>query len=269
MEGDFDVILLTHNHLEQTIECVNALYEFTHIPFRLTVVDDSTDLTPQFFKQFGAGHPNLQYIRPTEIIKCGNQAINIGMRHTTSGVVLFITQSTVVTRNYLITGLSIITSHKDIGCVGFKILYPHGTVMEAGAIVDPKSAARGNVGMHEPGWDFTHVRETDAVGWAAVLLKREAIGILDEDTYIGFRGWDDVDNCLTLWENGWKIVYSGFGTVIHKLGSSQGHNTPEGVQECSQNAKIFEAKWRGRKTRIPEVPIYVQEDSNEESSDGK
>lgn len=259
MEEKLDVILLTHNHLEQTIECVDALYNFVHVPFKLTVIDDSTDLTPQFFKMFQAGHPDINYVRPTEIIKCGNQAINIGMKHTTSEVVLFITQSTTVTRSFLVTGLSIISNHEEVGCVGFKILYSHGTIMEAGAVVDCKTASRGNVGMHEPGWDFTHCRDIDAVGWAAVLLRREAIGVLDEETYIGFRGWDDVDNCLTLWENGFKVVYCGFGVVIHKLGASQGGNTPEGVLECQQNGVIFETKWRGRKTRVPEVKIFVQE----------
>ena len=49
---EIDIILATHNHLDLTIQAVDCLYEFTSKPFRLIVVDDSTDgLTPLYFKK--------------------------------------------------------------------------------------------------------------------------------------------------------------------------------------------------------------------------
>ena len=42
----FDILVITHGHLDLTMRCINALYAHTRTPFHLIVVDDSDDLTP-------------------------------------------------------------------------------------------------------------------------------------------------------------------------------------------------------------------------------
>ncbi len=138
-------------------------------------------------------------------------------------------------------------SNPKAGVVGFKLLFwPQGTIIEAGEMIDPNTLFRPNIGMYEPGHRHCCIREVAAIGWAAVLIRKEAMFPLNETEYIGFRGADDTDNCLEFRKRGWKIVYNGFGAVYHKLSASQGDNTAEGRNEVAENYRRFEAKWKGR-----------------------
>jgi len=246
-EQPIDIILLTHNRLDQTMRCLDALYEYTNIPFKITVIDDSTDgLTPTFFRRFAKEKGNVNYMRPGKVT-CGNQAINIGVRNTRSEIVVFITQSTFVEPQWLFIALRTMREEPKAAIAGFKLLYPHGTILEAGLIVDSPMAGVRNPGQHAPGVRYTYLKKVDAVGFAVVLFRREAIvDGLDEETYIGFRGTDDVDACLTLREKGWEIIYCGLGVAYHELGASVGGGTEEGFKQSIENSQRFIAKWTGR-----------------------
>ena len=91
MDNKIDIIMATHNNLGMTMRAVTALYENTNVDFRLTVVDDSVDMTPDYFRQLQRRVNNIQYIRPFDEsyevippkITHGNQIINIGLKPTT------------------------------------------------------------------------------------------------------------------------------------------------------------------------------------------
>ncbi len=248
MDSPIDIILLTHNKLVNTIRCVEALYENTEYPFQLTVIDDSIDLTTSYFQRLQSEKGNINYVRPSIFIKCANQAINIGLRATKSNPVVFITNSSFVEPNWLPTALRIMEDDERVGLVGFKLLYPEtNTIIEAGEIVLP-DGNRPNIGMHAPSHRFTHIREVNAVGWACVLIRRESLppGGLDEETYIGFRGADDTDNCLEIIKRGYKVMYNGCGAVYHILSSCQGGGTERGKEEMAENYRRFREKWAGK-----------------------
>ncbi len=246
--GELDIILLTHNHLENTTRCIEALYANTPMPFSLTVVDDSADETAAYFDRMTFEKKNINYHRAKVPISSGNQAMNIGLKLTQSDPVIFLCNSTFVEPDWLPAALRIMEQDPEVGLVGFKLLFPEtSTIIEAGEIVLP-DGNRPNVGMHEPSHRYTHVREVHAVGWAAVLIRRAAIPPegLDEVTYIGFRGMDDTDNCLEMRKRGWKIMYNGLGAVYHKLSACQGGGTEQGRMESIENCRRFMEKWAGK-----------------------
>ncbi len=250
-----DIILLTHNNLSNTMRCVEALYQNTQEDFKITVIDDSIDLTPLYFARLKEGTGNVNYIRPDVKITSANQAINIGLKNTESDPVLFITNSTFVEPLWLSYALRIMEQDPKVGLVGFKLIFPEtNTIIEAGEIVYP-DGNRPNVGMGEPSHRYTHIRPVNAIGWAVVLIRRAAIpvGGLDETTYIGFRGADDTDNCLEMVKAGWKIIYNGCGAAYHKLGACVGGGTDEGKAETAENWRRFIEKWAGK------VPTIVED----------
>lgn len=248
METPIDIMLLTHNKLENTVRCIDALYSNTPTPFRLNVIDDSDDLTPTFIWRLSAEKENINYIRPRVVIKSANQAINIGLKATTSDPVVFLTNSSFVEPNWLPFALQIMEGDKQVGVVGFKLLFPEtNTIIEAGELVLP-DGNRPNIGMHEPSHRYTHIREVQAVGWACVLIRRAAIPEegLAENGYIGFRGMDDTDNCLEIRKRGYKIIYDGFGAVYHRLNSCLGSGTEQGQKDAAANYRHFVEKWAER-----------------------
>jgi GT2 family glycosyltransferase len=242
---------MTHNKLENTTQCMVSLYENTPEPFRLIVVDDSTDVTPQYFEWLAKqpGHNNIVYLRPDFHIKSSSQVVNWAMQYVESDYFVFLCNSTFVEPGWLPTALDIMNRDPKAGIVGFKLLFwPHGTIIEAANYVDPVSTFRPNVGMHAPSHQFTHIREVQSVGWAVVLVRKAAMmeQPLDEDYYIGFAGPEDTDICLEFKRRGWKIIYNGIGSAYHKCSSSNGGGTPEGIANVNENWRRFKEKWMGR-----------------------
>ncbi len=248
MEFPIDIILVTHNKMDNTIRCINALYKNTREAFKLTVIDDSTDETEAYFRRLIAEGDEINYVRPDVHLGSCSQAINIGLKLTKTDPVIFLTNSTFVEPDWLTMGIKIMEEDPLAGIVGFKILYPEtNVIMEAGLHVFP-DASRQNVGMYEPGHRYNHIREVNAVGWAVVLLRRAALPPegLDESFYIPWRCVADLDFCLEVKKRGWRIYYNGMGVVYHILSASQGGGTEQGRKECAENCRRFEEKWRGK-----------------------
>jgi GT2 family glycosyltransferase len=63
-------------------------------------------------------------------------------------------------------------------------------------------------------WDHAGVREVDWVLGAAMMLRREAVGepVLDQRYFLYF---EDVDLCLRLQRQGWKVVYHPGAEMLH------------------------------------------------------
>ncbi len=221
-----DIILLTHNHLENTKRCLEALYENTGVPFLLWVIDDSTDSTSTYFRQLNEEKHNICFYHPVVPITSANMVINMGKKLTLSDPFVFLTNSTFVTKGWLDKALPLMDNPK-VGIVGFKLVDP-----ETHRIVD---AAGEGIGWLED--SLTFASEVIRVAWAAVLIRRAALHELDENYYIGFRGVDDTDNCFEIRNRGWKIIYNGYGIIYHKPCSSNG-------KEMGENCKRFLEKWK-------------------------
>ncbi len=252
-----DVLLLTHNKLRNTLQCLESLSQNTPQKYRLIVVDDSTDLTPAYFNsQFHADYPgvDMKYLRPDKPFTSGNQAINFAMPTVESEYFVFLCNSTFVEPDWLTGALWIMDGEPKAAIVGFKLLFwLSGMIIEAGEQIDPVTCFRPNIGMYEPGHRYCSIREVPAIGWAVVLIRKAAMFHLDEDFLIGFRGADDTDNCLEFRKRGWKIYYNGMGAAYHIMHSCQGGGTDKGVKEMTENYLRFAEKWKGK------VPGYELE----------
>jgi len=246
-----DVIVTTHNHLGLTIECIEALYRYTELPFTLTVVDDSTDLTPTYLKSLAKEKEHVQIIRPKEHIRCTNQAINIALEKTSLPIVCFIGNSTRVEPNWLDAAYKLIAQRDDCGVVGFKILNPQGTIQSTGIMGVFDNGIMAVNGKEEAGHRCCYISQVPCIGGCIFLAKRKAIltldgGKLDDTTYIGFRGWDDLDMCLSFRAKGWDVIYCGYGSVYHVDSPTKKENVQKSnfYPELEINKKRFLAKWQ-------------------------
>ena len=249
MDKPIDIILSTHNNLGMTIWCVEALFAYTTLPFKLTVIDDSDDPTPQWLKWFQKKYDEkINVIRPEEKLTCGNQIINIGVKNTTSEIFVYLGNSTHVQPQWLETPLGLIERSPEVGVVGFKLIKPSGVLEHAGMQFNPDMPHHINYGLNASPWEHTYFRvmeDLDTVGWALVLLRRIALPPegLEEDYYIGFRGFCDVDNCLQIKKLGWKVMYCGYGCAKHYEAATRGIPTPEYYEEQDENRKRFLKRW--------------------------
>lgn len=244
-EKTLDIILPTHNKLEMTIQCLNRIYMFTSIPFKVFMIDDSDDETPIWVENHRHEYPALNYVRPEDGRKftCGNEIINLGLKLSDSPYVAHICNSILVEPQWADMGYLLLKQYPDVAVVGFKLLLPSSYLIEHAGI-GLGDTVPIDLGRHSLSHHHTYIKKRDAVAWSMVLLRREAVeGNLEENIFHGFRGWDDIDNCLTLREKGWKILYCGAGAGIHYAHYTRHAKSPEDREKIYDNMKTFIKRW--------------------------
>ncbi len=243
MTEHIDIIMATHNHLDLTMQAVDALYTHTNGPFTLTAVDDSTDLTNQYFEQLARERGNINFVHSDIPYVHGNQIINVGLKNTRTPAVVYLGNNVKVEPDWLDVAQQIINGDAEVGIIGFKLLYNSGTIEHAGIFWTPEMPHHMNIGVNEAGHRFSFVREVDMIGFALVLFRRAVFPDgLDEKTFIGFRGYDDIDNCMDAKRRGWKIIYCGLGAAYHQAGASR-QDSEQYALEHEQNRITFLKKW--------------------------
>ncbi len=241
---EFDVFLITHNHLELTINCVEALYKNTDdSPFRLTVLDDSTDLTPEYFKRLSKEKDNIQYLNPGRPFKNVDEMYNLGLANTDCPFVVVLNNSGMVERGWIGSALAIMKKDAKIGVVGFKVVkWPTGVIENAGVLLYGGEVR--SIGLDEPGHRYSFIYKVDAVGTSTCLFRREAIKDgFDWSYYLPFGGFEDIDYCLSLKQKGWEIVYCGYGAVYHD-GARTRRQDPAFWDKFNENKRRFQLRWK-------------------------
>ena len=248
-EAPFDIILPTHGNLELTIKALNAIYNYTTTPFQLIIMDDSdpndpdpsTSLTVPYLKKFQKLHDNITLIHSRKPYKEGNQFFNIGLKEAKHDFVATVMNSVTVEPAWEKVALRFMAEHDDVGMVGLKTLERWGVIESAGIIFEGLFPVdRGHL---HPSHRLTSMAEMPAVQWAFTILRKEAVGILEEGVYHGFRGWDDIDNCFVLRKNGWHIWYCGYGVGYHEAKATRGSNDIENRRHNQENGEIFYKRW--------------------------
>ena len=239
---DFDVFLILHNRLELTINCINALYENTkQFNFRLTVLDDSTDETPQYFKRISQEKGNIQYIQHGRPFKNWDEMFNLGIANTDCPIFITLNNSCTVEPVWVGSILKLMEQDKDIGIGGIKSLQPNGLIECAGVLIYGDEIKC--VGLGEAGHRYSFVYEPDAIGSNCCLFRREmAKNGFDFSYYVPFGGYEDIDFCLQMKERGWKIMYCGYGAVYH-IGKATRGQRPEFEENTDENMRRFTKRW--------------------------
>ena len=252
---ELDVLMTTHNRLDLTMASVNALYTYTTRPFHLIIVDDSTDLSPLYFAELQGEHDNITYIHSDVPYTSGNQIFNIGLAKTQTPFTAIVMNSVRVEPDWEIQPLQVFNEVPEVGIVALKNLFPDGRIESAGIALGPSEVVDfgkfQDFTTHVPvdmatgfqGHRQSLVYECYAAQWAFVFLRREAIPVLEEDVYNGFKGWDDIDNSLVVKKNGWLIYYCGGSSGFHQPRATRGDDSAEGSALNLENAENFFKRW--------------------------
>ena len=237
-----DILVPTHGRLDLTIKCIDTIYAHTQTPFRLIIMDDSTDLTPLYGEQLAKERPNVIFIHSDVPYKSGNQFFNVGLSRAESPYVALVMNSVRVEPEWEVVALNLMEQNPEVGLIGFKCLFPDCKIESAG--IRMVKWLPTDIGRDMPSHRLSTVYEPDAVQWAFALLRKEAaVGNLDENAFHGFRGWDDIDNCFVLKSKGWKILYCGLGVGYHEPRATRGSSTPQAAQENKENGEAFYKRW--------------------------
>jgi GT2 family glycosyltransferase len=239
------IVIPVFNKAEFTFQCLSSLLE--EIDFGETeviVVDNaSTDETPRLLAHFGEvvrvirNEQNLGFV----------DACNQGAAAARGKYLVFLNNDTEVLPGWLSELGETIEADPSIGAVGSMLLYPHGTIQEAGGIVWRNGEA------HHYGWGgspddrrFIFAREVDYCSAASLLIRIDLftqLGGFDQRYAPAY--YEDVDLCFGVRSLGYKVVYQPMSQLVHFEGVTAGTDTTQGFKRFQvTNREKFVEKWR-------------------------
>jgi len=246
------VIIPVYNQIEYTVGCLDSLSAHqTRFRFEIIVVDDcSSDSTEQHLREI----PWLRYIRQPQnggfIESC-----NTGLAAARGDYVLFLNNDTRVQPGWLDELVTSFTTFPNAGLVGSKLIYPDGTLQEAGGIVWRDGSAWNYGNRQDPQKpEFCYARKVDYCSGASIALPRALMEELGGfDTYYKPAYYEDTDLAMRVRAIGRDVIYQPLSKVIHYEGVTSGTDTGSGVKAYQvTNAKKFFDRWKDTLAARPE-----------------
>lgn len=238
------IVVPIHSGAALTERCLRAILHATlDVPYELILVDDEADAETKALLRAVSGarilvnEQNLNYLR----------SVNRGAAEARGRHIVLLNNDTEPQPGWLgaLTGRA--DSAPDIGVVTARLIYPDGTLQEAGGIVwrDGSGWNYGR-GAHAGAAEYNFVREVDYGSAAALLVRSEVwreVGGFDEGFAPAY--YEDADLCFAARAAGWRVMYEPKALVIHVEGASQGTDaTDAGKANQERNRPKFVAKWR-------------------------
>ncbi|SFL08769.1 Glycosyltransferase, GT2 family [Methylorubrum salsuginis] len=240
---DVSIVIPLHNKFEVTYLCLSALlFAYTAYSFEVILVDDgSTDETVAIAETV-TGVTCLR--NPTAkgfVESCNRGAAAARGRYT-----VFLNNDTEVTANWLDELIHAYEDFDDVGLVGSKLIYPDGTLQEAGGVIWD-SGNPWNYGRNQNNSDpkFNYLRQADYVSGAALLIDSELlrqIGYFSREFIPGY--FEDTDLAMKVRHAGKRVLYVPSSVVVHYEGQSSGTDVTSGMKKYQEvNRPKFKKKW--------------------------
>jgi GT2 family glycosyltransferase/SAM-dependent methyltransferase len=254
------IIIPVHNELSYTQSCLDELKKTLPHNFRgeIIVVDDaSTDETPGVLKRYAAADSRIKVLRNAEnagfIASC-----NRGAQEAEGEILVFLNNDTLPMPGWLPPLLRVLREKPDAGAVGGKLIYPDGTLQEAGGVIFC-DASGCNFGKHDTAPNaplYSFLREVDYCS-GALLATRRAL-FLDRggfDARFKPAYYEDSDYCFDLRARGYRVYYQPESVVVHFEGASSGTDVTKGIKSYQVvNRAKFAEKWKDALKHQPPPP---------------
>jgi len=238
------IIIPVYGACDQTLRCLASLAAHpAAAPCEIIVVDDcSPDDTAEVLAAVNgirivATPENGGFIR----------ACNAGAQGAHGAYLCFLNNDTQVTPGWLDALLRTFEELPSTGLAGSKLLYPDGSLQEAGCIIWQDGAIR-NVGRGQDQSlpEFNYAREVDYCSGAALMVPRELFNELNgfDEQYLPAY-CEDADLALKIRQRGLRVIYQPLSAVVHYEGGTAGSDLTQGVKsfQLDNSRKLFE-RWK-------------------------
>jgi GT2 family glycosyltransferase len=241
---DVSIIIPVHGQLAYTLNCLASLLAHrSRYSAEILVIDDcSPDTTAAALARVGGivlhrNATNLGYLR----------TCNAAAEAARGRFIVLLNNDTRVLPGWLDALIGSFTELPRAGLIGSKLLYPDGTLQEAGAIIW-RDASAWNYGRNDdPNRPhYTHAREVDYVSAASVAIPADVWRDLGGfDPVFAPAYCEDADFCLRLRRHGRAAWYQPASRVIHYEGRTSGTDTGSGIKAYQRvNAGKLFLRWR-------------------------
>jgi len=256
------VIIPVYNNWDYTEKCLNSIRSHPSLcQLEVIVVDDcSTDETPKKIHSF----PEITYIR-NDINAGFIESCNNGSNKAHGDYVFFLNNDTTVTAGWLDELALTFINFPEAGLVGSKLIYPNGSLQEAGGIIwNDGSAWNYGRGDDPERPEFNYAREVDYISGAAIMVPK---ALFDElggfDLHYKPAYCEDSDLALKIRSQGKSVLYQPLSVIVHYEGISSGTDLTSGVKsyQITNSKKLFK-RWKTQLSshRANGIEPYLERD---------
>lgn len=240
------VLIPVYGKVEYTLACLKSIADYpSKASFEVIVMDDCTpDDSVQILQrvknlQVIVNPKNLGFLR-----SCNN-----GSFHANGEYLLFLNNDTQVKPGWLDELVETYSSFPGCGLAGSKLIYPDGSLQEAGGIIWQDGSAWNYGNRQDPELPlFNYAREVDYVSGASILVPAKLFSELGgfDDVYAPAY-CEDADLALKIRDRGHRVIYQPLSEVVHFEGITSGTDTSIGVKAFQViNTKTLYQRWQSR-----------------------
>ncbi len=256
-DPEVSVIIPAYDQFLFTLRCLwSILKAGDRTRLQVILADDgSTDETQAFCE----GLEGITYHRNP-----GNMGFLRSCNHAAglarAPFLFFLNNDTAVLPGWIDRLVELARATPEAGILGSKLVYPDGTLQEAGGYVWAGGGG-ANLGRGadpaEPGFNLR--RDADYISGAAILVPAaawQAAGGFDTRYVPAYC--EDTDLAMRLRQLGFRVIYQPASTVVHFEGVSSGTSTDSGVKAYQvTNFEKLRARWAFALERhLPAQPVH-------------
>ena len=246
------IVIPVHNRASLTRQCLETIFEDAGVcaHAEVVVVDDgSTDETAQLLAGFENQVRVVTHNTPTGFAT----ACNDGAAVATGKDLVFLNNDTIPVAGWLEALLNYADAHPKAAVIGARLLFPNDTIQHAGMTItedlNPRHIYAGFPAEHRA---VTRSRRLVAVTAACALFRRgpfEQSGGFDDAFTNGF---EDVDLCLRLGEQGYEVHYCHESVAYHlEMGTRD-------FRDEGPNLDLYRRRW-AHKVQPDAIPRYLED----------
>ena len=237
------VIIPAHNKVEVTYYGLCALLAaHNKASFEVIVVDDASTDETAALETIVSGITVIRNAEAQRFIR----ACNAGVAAARGEYVVLLNNDTEVTVGWIDALLDAFGRFDNVGLVGSKLLYPDGTLQDAGGIIWG-SGNPWNYGNRANPWEprFCYARQADYLSGAAMMTTKaiwDQLGGLSD--YLEPMYFEDTDFAFKVREAGYSTWFVPSSVVYHFEGMTSGTDTTSGFKKYQEiNRPKFKRRW--------------------------
>lgn len=244
------IIIPNKDEKESLEACLKSIREKTAYPNYEILIVENNSTTEEIFRYYKelSADPQIRLLRWKK--EFNYSAINnYAVRHAKGDYLLFLNNDvTIITENWIEEMLGM-CQRSDVGAVGVKLIYPDHTIQHAGCVIGMGGIA-GHMFVDMPSnrTGYLHkasiIQDMSAVTAACMMMKREAFekaGGFSEELSVAFN---DVDLCLKVGREGYRIVYDPYVQLYHMESKTRGaEDSEEKIRRFQGEIEYMRSHW--------------------------